>query len=55
MSVHMKTNTFELTDRIKCKITQRELPKADWCILFVKQPWEVSEASAVQYLDSNSL
>lgn len=55
MSVHVRKNTSELTDTIKCKITHRELPKADWCILFVKQPWEVSEASAVQYLDSNSL
>lgn len=55
MSVHMKKNTFELTDTIKCKIPHGELPKADWCFLFVKQPWEVSEASVVQYLDSNSL
>lgn len=36
----------------KCTITQREWPKADWCLLFVKQPWEVSEASPVRYLDS---
>lgn len=28
----------------------RELPEADWGILFLRQPWEVFEPSLVRYL-----
>lgn len=50
MDMHVRQaykHAVKLSDTNKCTNTPRELPEADWCILFLKQQWEISEASLV--------
>lgn len=52
---HAHKHANKRSDPNKRTNTPRELPEADWCILFLKQQWEISKASLVQYLDIRSV
>lgn len=52
---HAYKHAVRLPEPDKCTDTRWESPEADWCILFLKQQWEISEASLVRYVDSPSV